>query len=375
MRHCFFLFFIVVNVIFYKSNAQEINASDIISKSILKNGRKFLKTKNINAVSIGVSKEGNIYTEHFGELEKGKGNSPHDSTIYEIASVTKTMTGYLAAMAVLEGKFKLEDDIRLYLEGEFSNLQYNDSPIRIKHLLTHTSGLPKFLPLEMNNVFEKLNAQVPTIYYELEKTYNKEQFLIDLNTISIPTEPGTTYIYSNAGAELVGHILESVYNKPIDELFKESFLTEYKMLNTLMTLNDSQKKKLTRGYWMDNKDLSPNQLNTLWGTGSGMKMTLKDMMGYIQLQLNANDPIVSKSHDILYQKGKTFKVAYYWRVWHDKYGTSYNHHGGTSGTQNWLYIFPKYNLGISIMTNHSGPKTPNKLNKTIKQILKDIIDE
>ncbi|MEX2565090.1 MAG: hypothetical protein WD431_04050 [Cyclobacteriaceae bacterium] len=57
----------------------------------------------------------------------------------------------------------------------------------------------------------------------------------------------------------------------------------------------------------------------------------------------------------------------------NKYGTSYNHHGGTSGTQNWLFIFPDHQLGISIITNQSGPKTPNLLSKTVKRILKDII--
>lgn len=124
---------------------------------------------------------------------------------------------------------------------------------------------------------------------------------------------------------------------------------------------------------MNNEILSPNQLNTLWATRSGMKMTLKDMMSYIKLQLNAQNPIVSESHKVLYKAGKTFKIAYFWRVWNDYYGTSYNHHGGTSGTQNWLFIFTKYKLGISIITNHSGPKTPNKLSKTIKKILKDIV--
>ena len=47
--------------------------------------------------------------------------------------------------AVLEGGIKLEDDVRLYLKGDYSNLEYNNTPIKVKNLLTHTSGLPKLL--------------------------------------------------------------------------------------------------------------------------------------------------------------------------------------------------------------------------------------
>ncbi|UAM97540.1 beta-lactamase family protein [Polaribacter litorisediminis] len=126
----------------------------------------------------------------------------------------------------------MEDDIRIYLKGDYSNLEYNDKPIIIKNLLTHTSGLPMFLPLHMNGVFEKLNESVPEVYLELEKSYAKEKFLEDLKTISIKTEPGTNYSYSNAGAELIGYILETVYQKSIDELLKESFSSKYEMINT-----------------------------------------------------------------------------------------------------------------------------------------------
>ena len=134
-------------------------------------------------------------------------------------------------------------------------------------------------------------------------------------------------------------------------------------------------QKLVRGYWMNSETQAPNNFNSLWATGSGMKMTIIDMMRYAELQLNSKDPIISESHKVLYEEGNTLKLSYFWRVWNDKYGTSYNHHGGTSGTQNWLFIFPKYNFGISILTNQSGPKTPNLLSKTAKKILKDVIEK
>jgi serine-type D-Ala-D-Ala carboxypeptidase/endopeptidase len=371
------LYLFIPGLILLSPNAytQEKSNSSPVSEAIEKNGKAFLKNKDITSVSIGVFKAGEIYTQHFGEIEKGKGNVPNDETIYEIASVTKTATGYLVAKAVLEKKIKLEEDVRVYLKGTYPNLEYNQKPITIKHLLTHTGGLPGFLPKEMNGVFEKLNESVPNDYYALEKSYGREQFLSDLKNLALAVEPGTKYTYSNVGAELLGYVLETVYGKTIDELLQESFLKKYAMLNTAIELSEAQKQKLVRGYWMSNTSASPNQLNTLWATAGGLKMNMTDVLHYMDLQLNSEDPIVAESHKVLYEEGNLLKIAYFWRVWNDKYGTSYNHHGGTSGTQNWLFIYPKYKLGISIITNQSGPDTPNLLNKTAKKILESIIKE
>jgi len=375
MKHILFLITLILTFILQKSSSQERGNSDIIVKTIDKHGKDFVRNKNISSVSIGVLKDGEIYTKHFGELEKGRGNTPNNESIYEVGSVTKTMTGYLVAKAVKEGKINLDEDVRFYLKGDYQNLEYNDKPITIKHLLTHTSGLPMTLPVELNGVFENLDENVPNRYYEIEKSYDKEKYLADLKKVAINVEPGIQYTYSNAGAELIGYVLEIVYEKNIDELLKDSVLGKYRMPNTAIELDQIQKEKLVKGYWMSNTILSPNQLNTLWGSAGGMKMNLTDMLCYIELQLNNENPIVTESHQVLYEEDKTLKMAYFWRVWNDKYGTSYNHHGGTSGTQNWLFIFPDYQLGISIITNQSGPKTPNLLSKTVKKMLKDLIKD
>jgi len=215
--------------------------NDNISKTIQKSGRSFINNRNIASVSIGVYKDGNTYTQHFGSVEKRKTILPDDETIYEIGSVSKTIVGYLMAEAVLDGKLKLEDDIRLHLQGQYPNLEYKGKPITIKHLLTHTSGMPMFLPLEMNGVFEKLDESVPGLYLEMEKAYDKKKFLEELKEVSISTNPGTDYAYSNAGGELIGHILETLYQQSIDALLKERLSAKYDLNNTGIKLDSVQK--------------------------------------------------------------------------------------------------------------------------------------
>ncbi len=374
MYRPYLLLFLFCGLFLLPLQAQK-DKTNTIEKAITKHGQAFVRDKGINSVSIGIFKAGKRYSQHFGELEKGKGNTPTDETIYEIGSVTKTMTGYLVAKAVLEQKISISDDVRRYLDGDFPNLVYNDKPITIQQLMTHTSGLPMFLPTTMNGLFEQGGENVPTTYFDLEKSYNKDRFFKDLKEVDLTYEPGTVYSYSNAGAELIGHVLETVYQKDIDILLREGFLDEYGMANTAIKIDEIRRHNLTQGYWMNNTTPSPNQLNTLWATGGGAKMNMLDMLSYMALQLNGKNPVVVESHRVLYEGEKLLRLGYFWRVWKDKYGTSYNHHGGTSGMQNWLFIFPKYDLGISIITNQSGFKTPNKLSSTAKKLLKAIVKD
>ncbi|MEO1587275.1 MAG: hypothetical protein AAFS00_08320, partial [Bacteroidota bacterium] len=53
-------------------------------------------------------------------------------------------------------------------------------------------------------------------------------------------------------------------------------------------------------------------------------------------------------------------------------GTYYQIHGGAFGTQNMLLIAPKYNLGISVLTNQSGPTTQGKLSLLIDDLFSEL---
>lgn len=96
-------------------SVQQINTQNV-EHAITKNALQLLEDKRFHSVSVAVYKNGKSTIKHFGELTIGKGNKPNDSTLYELASVTKTFTGYVAAKAVLDQKINLDDDIRIYLD-------------------------------------------------------------------------------------------------------------------------------------------------------------------------------------------------------------------------------------------------------------------
>lgn len=330
-----------------------------------------LDNPRINALSVGVYKDGKKYTEHFGELDKGQGNTPSNRTLYEIASVTKTFTGALVAKAVLDKKLNLEDDIRQHLPEDFTNFVFDNKPITIKHLITHTSGLPRFLPVEINTLFDTIDENLPFRIDSIEQRYGKKQFLQDLKSYEINTVPGSSYTYSNADTELLAFILERAYGQTFESLIQNYICDPAKMTDTKIILTGEDKKRLANGYGEINQPV-PHFANPLWGAGAGLKSTAADLVNYMQFQLDPENNVARESQRALYTDAN-IQIGYLWEVFYDSlFDVHYIIHGGAYGAQNMLVIAPKYNLGVWVITNQSGPETQGILWLTINDLLVEI---
>ncbi|GAA4303139.1 serine hydrolase domain-containing protein [Nibribacter koreensis] len=310
-----------------------------------------LSHPEIHAASIGVYKGGKVSMFHYGELDPGKGNKPTDSTIYEIASISKTFTGTLVAQAVLEGKMSLEDDVRKHLKEAYSNLTFEGKPIQIKHLLTHTSGLPRALPND-DHIWQNPGDSLAFKLHALAKDYSKEQFLRDLGQIKLSTLPGSDYAYSNLNPNLIAHILENIYGTSFDELLDQIIFKKAGLQSTRMQLTSKEKARLANGY-NEKGVLMPHMESPLWGADGGLKSTLPDLMKYMAFQLDRSNAMAQKSQETV--AGSSH--GYFWTVRESKSTKTVSGHGGAFGTQTWFSFYPQQNNGIVVITNESGPNT------------------
>ncbi|MET3535025.1 serine hydrolase domain-containing protein [Chryseobacterium limigenitum] len=354
--------------------AQQSLKENINLKSVVDNAaQKMVQKPLINAVSIGIVYQGQEYIGHYGELEKGKANLPTNQTIYEIGSLSKTFTGTLVAKAVLDKKINLEDPVQKYLSEDYPNLKFNNHPVRIKDLVSHTSGLPSMLPLPINAFFKDFtNKNTPENINNVLKNYNQKDFLRDLHTVKIDTIPGYKFSYSNAGIELLSSVLEKVYHKKFQVLLKEYLAQNIQMKNTTITLTKKEEENLAVGYHCNYNDIVMKMPTLPWGSSGNIKSTLPDMMKYLIYQLK-NNPEIAESHSPLVKIDNTFSAGYAWRIMKDeKLGTLYKHHGGVFRSQCFIYIIPKYNLGVFIITNQSGENTSKDMQEALNEIFEKI---
>lgn len=80
------VFFLGIFVMSCKISQKEkpISKKNPIELSMDRHADSLLLDTTINAISIGIYKDGKTYIQHYGELDKGKGNKPTNETIYEI---------------------------------------------------------------------------------------------------------------------------------------------------------------------------------------------------------------------------------------------------------------------------------------------------
>jgi len=348
------------------------NSEKLIYSVINKNAETLLKNSKAYSVSVGIVKDGKIYTKHYGEIDKGKGNIASNNTYFEIASVTKVMTGYLLALAVMDNKVKLNDDIRQYLKEDYPNLQYNGKPITIKDLISYQSAIPSVLP-DDREIMKTFDDNTTFKLAELTKNYTKSDFLRDLKTIKLDTIPGTKYLYSNPSLELTGLMLENIYKKPFEKLLKENLWSKLKMNQTKFALDS--KEKLANGY-NTNHVLMPNFNSQLWGSsGLQTKSTLGDLMKFLKFELEAQNKTVQESQRNIKNSNQNW-YGYFWdNIYVSELGKYASKHGGAYGNQIMFSVFPEQNLGVCLMVNISGPETGEILSNSIFDIANDLLTD
>lgn len=208
-----------------------VNENDLVIKSLSEAGvdkkiidqlhLRILNSPELNIHSFLLMKDGSLVFEKYYPNginkydpfnkryeEKSGVNVPH-----RMQSVTKTVTGVLIGKLVDEGKINLEDSVVKYFE-EFSIPDFNEKKaIKIKHLLSMSSGLE--------------NVDSFSRYWWDE---NHIQHILDKKLIN---SLGDKMFYNNGNSDLLAYIIEKITGKPIaiyaDEvLFKPMGITNYR---------------------------------------------------------------------------------------------------------------------------------------------------
>ncbi len=321
-----------------------------------KYAKETLHKNNINTIALSVYKNDNYYQNYYGEIDKNVGNTPNDSTLFEIASISKVFLGSLVAKAVLENKITLNDDIRKYLKGDYSNLEYKGTPIVIKNLLTHTLGFETKNPKGL----QEFNKKVRSGYYEKNDEaydYNIDDFLQELKSSKLDKKPGDFYEYNSVGPELLAYILEQVYDESYESLLNK-FFTRLNMKNTYLNDYSKIRNHIANSYKGDT--LMPLERNSLLGGTAGIVTTLPDLSKFMKFQLDNNDSLIEESTKKIFNNNDGDQLGYLWEVGEaEEEGFYYTKTGTSGGVQSVILICPDSNYGLILIVNNTSEKAFN----------------
>lgn len=160
--------------------------------------------RHIPGAAVAVVKNGRVIKTFGYGLANVELNVPvTKDTVFEIGSVTKQITAAAIMLLVEEGKINLDANISIYL----SNAPEIWNKVTVRHLLTHTSGVKSYTAVGTG--------------FELTKRMKRDDFMKAIGAYPLEFEPGSRYIYSNSGYNLLGFIIESVSGKSYWDFVRE----------------------------------------------------------------------------------------------------------------------------------------------------------
>jgi len=155
------------------------------------------------------------------------------STLFNLGSISKTFVSNGILMLQEEGKLSVEDSLFKFFPG-FKNKAIAQK-VKIKHLLTHTSGLPDNREVQKDSVFY-LTAEDAANWYPITQTDTLE------------FEPGTKYHYSNPAFNGLALIIEQVTGRPWQEFISERILIPSGMPTSTITKGAHPQTGVSHGY-------------------------------------------------------------------------------------------------------------------------------
>lgn len=239
-----------------------------------------LAARGIPDAALGVVYDGQlVYARGYGVRDTRVGDPVDASTIFRVGSITKVFTGAALLLLRDEGKLSLDDPAIKYLP-ELSQVVYptNDSaPITLRHLVTHTSGLPRLGALAYNDGHELSQAEV----------------LAGLKGLRLESAPGTQASYSNLGMALVGIVIGRVAGEDYRAFVRERILTPLGMHESGFDPSELPPNKLALGWIHDGDRYEPAQ--KLWRLGAasamgGLYSSVADLSRFMAFELSAWPP-------------------------------------------------------------------------------------
>ena len=264
-------------------------------------------------------------------------------TAFEIGSISKLMAANVLAGLINDGKLTLNDTLESILPDGFKVPTYKNKPILLKHVVTHSSGLPPIPSVMTSSPSDPENPY---------KSLSVDSLMTSLEDVTLNEAPGTQMQYSNYAMMLLSLGLAHSSNMSFDELLSK-YVFEPVGMKDSFTTQPREETTLASGHVQTGQKTSHWDFPTdMHGVG-GIRGSLNDLVLYAQANLDSGSSelshLIETQKAILSPSGQTMGMNWF----HSKIGEQefIFHEGGTGGFSSLLMISPKSRTGIVILSD------------------------
>ncbi len=265
----------------FASAAQDAPLTAIVDGAI----QPVLKEYRIPGMAVAVLKDGKAHYFNYGVANRESGQRVSEQTLFEIGSVSKTLTATLGAYAVVKGGFKLDDKVSqhaAWLKGSaFDGVTMAD-------LATYSAGgLPLQFPDEVESV-----EQMQAYYRQWTPAY----------------QPGSHRQYSNPSIGLFGYLAASSLGQPFEQLMSQTLLPGLGLAHTYLKVPAAAMGDYAYGYAKEEKPIRVNP-GVLADEAYGIKTSSADLLAFVKANISGVDDkalqqAISLTHQGRYSVGE-----------------------------------------------------------------------
>ncbi|MEK5070968.1 serine hydrolase domain-containing protein [Sporosarcina sp. FSL K6-1508] len=306
-----------------------------------------MEKEQIPGVAVALSKNGQtIYERGFGTRNFETNEPVTPETIFGIASITKSFTALAIMKLVEEGRLQVEDAVIEHLP-EFQLVDYaNIEDIKIRHLLSHTTGLATMERKEQLTKFDE------HLHYLNEKAW------------SWVGKPGQYMCYNNDMFILLGAIIEKITGENYQVYINKQIINPLHMTRTTYNLLELQSfENVTTPYVLaDGKPVEcPWPTLGNYAVGGGIRSTVVDLLKYGNIYVDVLERnIVSRTYTsqmtqpVQQTNGKSFYGFALQTTPNYSAVTLVEHGGGQPGVSSNFGFIPEKGIVAVVLTNMGG---------------------
>lgn len=326
-----------------------------------------IKYDKVPGLSVGIVYQGKIlYANNFGYADASKKKKPYISTLYHIASISKTFTALAILQLVDEGRLRLDDKVAQYVGWLNAKSGEKDAHnITIRQLLSHTSGLFRDggTPHWETGNFPK----------DLRKTFSSS---------SLTLENSTGFKYTNYGFSILGIVIEKVSGMSYEKYIQTHILQPLHMNKTAADYSSSL-KNIATGYGREIPDqkrqVFPHYKTNAYAPATGFLSNIQDLARYLSVfVLGGKENILSREFkkEMMRLQERTEDGEEYGlglilaRVGKRKL---VGHSGGFNGFSSQILVDPQSGIGVVVLEN-SLRGSASALGRGILEMIFDALD-
>ncbi len=316
-----------------------------------------LKNQRIPGGAVVIVKEGRvIFQQGFGVKESGKTEQVDEHTVFRLGSVSKGFASVLTGVMVDEGLVSWDKPVSGYLEDFKLHDPEQTDRVQIKHILSHTSGLPR-------HAYTNL----------VEDGLSLDRIIPRLERVPLIAKEGEQLAYQNAAYSVIEKVLEAQAESDFDLLLQQKLFEPLGMVNSSANYDSirySENKALPHVWYSRSKGRVPVKISKKYYnaiSSGGINASASDMGQWLRLLTGYYPEIISEETlNEIFEPVATINNKRFSRYWDgvnkshygmgwrvlDKEGQKIVYHGGyVNGYRSEIAFDPANGIGICVLIN------------------------